>query len=494
MKLIYKISVLLSFMFAIYACGDDYLNPDVTEYTTGTQIEELGETSPEALASVLEGMVNGVYAYMAEYQGNHDVFSYMAVGLAGDLMTEDMAQLMNHWFYYDYQIDNRGATYRRVVQSWTTAYTLVSKSNEVIGKIAPDVSDPTLKSYLGQALALRSLGYHIAIQRFQQTYKGNESAPGVPLYLTSMEGSDAVEFPRGTVQDVYDQIVKDLNKSVELLDGYSRGVVKTTIDQKVAAGLLARVYMVMEDWANAAKFANMARQGQALMSASECATDGFNDINNKEWMWGGDITGETTTQFASFFSHICTFDAGYGGEVGVYKAIDRRLFDQIGANDARRSHFKVPGSKVDPTSELFEEKAAIYTNLKFKKVASWLADYVYMRAAEMYLIEAEALAHQGNGAEAARVLGLLMANRDPNWNKSSVSVEDVFLQKRIELWGEGLIFYDYLRLKKGVNRNYDGTNHLEKINLSAGDWRFIYQLPQTELDNNFAITDADQNP
>ena len=492
MKILHKITILSSCALLFLSCGDDFLDNDVKRYATKDQIEDLGNTSPEAIASILEGMLNGVYAYTTEYQNTHDVFSYMSVGLAGDLMTEDMAQLMNSFFYFDYQIDNRNSTYRRAVQTWTTAYTIISKSNEIIDKLSPTVTDPVLRSYLGQALSLRALGFHIAIQRFQQTYKGNEQALGVPIYLTGQDDSESI-LSRASVQEVYDRIIKDLNSAVELLDGYNRPA-KSMVNKSVAAGLLARAYLVTEDWANAAKFANMARQGYTLMNPNECAVDGFNDITNKEWMWGADITGETTTMFASFFSHICTFDAGYAGAVGAYKAIDKRLFDQISATDARRKHFKVPGDVVDNASSLPEVKAPIYTNLKFKRVTGWLQDYVYMRAAEMYLIEAEALAHQNKNAEAANVLKLLMQNRDPNWNRTSITAEDVFLQKRIECWGEGIIFYDYLRLKKGVNRIYDGSNHLEKISLNAGDWRFIYQIPQNEIDNNSEINPGDQNP
>ncbi|GHT26927.1 membrane protein [Bacteroidia bacterium] len=496
MKIISKITIILfSIVFLFTACEKDFLEPDLTQYATGEQIAEIGETSPEAIAKVLIGMLNGVYAYTTEYQNNHDVFGVMAIGLAGDLMTEDIAQLQNHWFYYDYQIDNRNSTYRRVTNAWTTAFTIISKSNEIITKIDPGVSDPTLKAYLGQALALRAYGYFLAIQRFQQTYKGNEQALGVPIYLTPQdEGYNATaKYTREPVQKVYDLIINDLERATALLNGYQRPA-KSMINREVAAGLLAKVYLVTEDWAKAANYAKIARTGYSLMTANEVAVDGFNDINNKEWMWGADITSETTTMFASFFSHVCTFDAGYGGDVGVYKAIDKKLFEQIGNNDTRRKQFKVPGSVVNTSSSVREEQVPIYTNFKFKKVTGWLADYVYMRVPEMYLIEAEALVRSGNATEGANVLGQLMANRDPDWKKTTITAEDVFLQKRIELWGEGHIFYDYLRLKKGVDRNYEGTNHLEKIALSAGDWRFIYQIPQTEIDNNPDINDADQNP
>ena len=57
----------------------------------------------------------------------------------------------------------------------------------------------------------------------------------------------------------------------------------------------------------------------------------------------------------------------------------------------------------------------------------------------MILIEAEAYAHLGDGAKATQVLKELMAERQPDWNESSVTVDDIHLQRRIELWGEGLL-------------------------------------------------------
>lgn len=41
-----------------------------------------------------------------------------------------------------------------------------------------------------------------------------------------------------------------------------------------------------------------------------------------------------------------------------------------------------------------------------------------------------------------------MVNRDPSWNKTSVTVDEVYTQRRLELWGEGFSFFDHLRLKR----------------------------------------------
>jgi hypothetical protein len=119
-----------------------------------------------------------------------------------------------------------------------------------------------------------------------------------------------------------------------------------------------------------------------------------------------------------------------------------------------------------------------------------------MRAPEMVLIEAEAYAHLGDGAKAASVLKELMAERQPSWNKATVTVKDVELQRRIELWGEGFRFFDLKRMNEGIDRNYEGSNHLagHLLTVPAHDVLWTYQIPRREIQNNEHISQDEQNP
>jgi hypothetical protein len=82
-----------------------------------------------------------------------------------------------------------------------------------------------------------------------------------------------------------------------------------------------------------------------------------------------------------------------------------------------------------------------------------------------------------------------MANRDSGWAKTSVTVEDVFLQRRIELWGEGFGYFDLKRLNKDVDRTYSGSNHRTQIVVPAGDVKWVYQIPTAEIQENPLITE-----
>src|SRR5690606_8693057 len=88
----------------------------------------------------------------------------------------------------------------------------------------------------GQALAIRANSYYYLVNFFQQTYKGNENKPGVPLYTEpTSEGKG-----RGTVQEVYNQIIADLTEAETLLEGAPR-LHKSHINQKTVQGIRARV-------------------------------------------------------------------------------------------------------------------------------------------------------------------------------------------------------------------------------------------------------------
>lgn len=469
-------SILISILGLLFISGcSSFLDPETNQDATGNQLDNLDKIT------ITNVLIQGLYAHTGAYQGEHDLFGIMSINLAGDLSTEDMLTATFHHFSYDYLLDNRNANYNRTNKTWGYCYTLIAKANEVIAQIDPETPNANLQANLGQALALRAQGLHTLIQRYQQTYIGNEEAPGVPIYLTDRDDAPSVHS-RGSVQQVYNRIFKDLLSALHRLEGFKRGN-KTMIDKNVAAGLLARAYLSAGEWEAAAQYARMARKGYAIMSAEEAGKDGYNDINNVEWMWGFDTNSENTRMVASFQSHMSTFDPGYAGAAGAYKVIDKKLFSQMAEDDTRRNLY-ITDHKNYPFG----------TNNKFKSTPAWLSDNPYMRVSEMILIEAEALAHQQKNVEAAAVLKELMSKRVPSWSQTTVDVEDVFLQKRLELWGEGVIFYDYLRLKKGINRNYPGTNHSYTLNLPGGDWRFLYQIPQDEMDNNSELSYSDQNP
>ena len=137
-------------------------------------------------------------------------------------------------------------------------------------------------------------------------------------------------------------------------------------------------------------------------------------------------------------------------------------------------------------------------------------DWPLMRVEEMVLIRAEALAKAGNEAQGRQVLeDFVKTYRDPSYSStaSGRSFEnEVWFQRRVELWGEGFFMFDARRLNKPIVRfhNKNNTNLSEAFvfNIAADDAWLNMRFPQTEMDNNFGIVDnsgsqiptAGQNP
>ena len=479
---------------ALGSCGSDYLDTEYTEYLDAQAAGEAAGRNPDAF-------LNGIWSWQVTYSDNHDSFGLMSTLLAKDMMSEDIAVSAFHWFCYDYDFDNREYNYRRTRKDWELFYTDIAKANDIISTFPNGASTAGEKALFGQALAIRGMAYTYLPQIYQ-TYMNqdgtiNRSAAGVPLILTLADGYSLDELDglkgRNTVGDVLDQAEKDLTAAVQNLSeaNYTR-TNKNYIDLSVAQGLLARYYLLTQQWDKAASAANAARQGYKQRGNAE-VHDGFMSLTTGDVMWGFIHTPETETTYASYFSHISNLAPGYAGLGYCSKLIDARLYSQIADDDYRKTIFNGPeGDATQPTSGA----RLPYASLKFGNTGDWCMHYIYMRAAEMVLIEAEALARQGQNSQAATVLKELMANRQPSWNQSTVSVDDVLLQRRIELWGEGFAYFDLKRNNRGIDRNYDGSNHLAGYlhTIPAFDVRWTYQIPQTEMQENSHIQDSEQNP
>lgn len=469
---------------------------------TGSDAAEIVEADPSFLSSY----VNGFYAWLvtnSSSNGAHDNYGLLSVVENTDLMCQDIVISGSwNWGTYDINQDYGAENWARTLDFWNIFYTLIKNNNEVIDFFgAEDPTNAKLRGYLGQAYALRALGYTYLIQLYQDTVTGTtpnaefrDDAPAVPIIYAvrdgfSTEESDAVSG-RNSLADLKVEIERNIALALPLLDGYQRDS-KNEVNYEVAQGIAARYYLLTQQWDKAIESAKAARNGFDLMNKTRLAS-GFMDVEDNEVLWGFNHTVETQSAYSSFFSHLSNDSSGYGSMGQSVHCIDRSLYDQIPATDYRKSLFNGPEGDADAATT---GAKLPYASRKFGHMANWLQDYIYMRNAEMYLIEAEAEARLGNKAKAAEVMAPLMATRDLGWSKSEVSVDDVLLQRRIELWGEGFEYFDLRRNGLGVNRKYEGTNHLAAAQFvfpaHASCWNF--QIPLREMQNNPKITEEEQN-
>lgn len=492
MKNIFITIFTISISIFSFSCQDNYLDTIPTESVDAASAYSTTKNAATA--------VNGIYrAMVLRYLDSQGHFGHPAMMIILDHMGEDMV------------IGTTAASWHVGETRWTAHrsdlntmarfpyqlyYRIIGNANICITNIDNAKGTQAERDQLkGEALALRGWAYFNLVQlygkRYDATAKPNTQL-GVPLVLEpTTEG-----LPRATVEEVYTQINKDLLQATALLK--STRSFKSHINLEVAKGFLARVALTQQNWADAAKYAEEAKKGFTLMSETQYV-DGFSDVGNSEWMWGFDHVEDQSEFFGAYHSYIsCNFNSTV---IRTYpKAINSLLYNSISTTDVRSKVFvKTPttANSVVPTGGV----RVAYMVQKFKlpgtPSTSTMGDIPYMRASEMYLIEAEAKARLGKEADAAKVLFDLITKRDAAYklstNTGTKLTDEIMFNRRIELWGEGFRFLDLKRLNQPLNRN--GANHIASIavlyDMPAGDKQWEFLIPRRELDANKAMI---QNP
>ena len=471
-----RIYIAIFCLLSFGSCNQDFLNIDPE---SAINQEQLG-TSAEGTLGALRGIYAGLRSFGLTGYANHEDYGHKSILSLVDLMGNDVVMYTLNWNGFNYDYTGRVMTSPRSHMPWFTYYIQIKNANIVINSIDGNTEDPDLRAVRGQALALRGYFHFMLARIYGPTFVGHESDLAIPI------NADSISTIRNTVSEVYTQITLDLETAVAALEGYTRPN-REFVDQSVAQAFLAQVYLEIGKYAEAAEMAHAARQQYDLLSESDWK-NGFYDLNQNETMWGADINDELSSWVANFFSHFDNTNVGYseGGNI----AIDRRLYELIPETDYRKDVFAgADGAEFDGN------EYGPYISFKFRDLTSdrTTGDYLYLRSAEMYYIEAEALARSGNEAGAQDVLFEITKERDPGYSKSENTgdalIDEIILQKRIETWGEGTGWFDLKRLNRGVERDYPGTNHGDfgRLNIPAGDNRFLFMIPQAEVDVNPAI-------
>jgi len=469
------------------SCEDEYLDTTPTDQYSESVVFQTTEGA--------ETVLNGIYRFMYSYNtvdggGSHIDYGQKATDLALDMMYQDIVMHVFHWYGYFHSYSQYALTqdYSRTTILWNFYYDIINNANIILKNIDETTGSNDLKNRIkGEALALRGYAYFYLSQIFSKTFVGNESAPGVPVYTEpTTEGN-----PRGALQAVYDRIVADIDEAITLLADAESRPTKSNLDVDIVRGIRARVALVMNDWTTARDMARAARASYAVMSLEEYI-GGFNDVSNASWMWGLDINPEQATVYASFFSHMAPNIAGYAGGLGVFKRISKELYDTITADDIRKFAYL----SYDATETVPGNQNKFLDN----GLADWSNDYVLMRASEMVLVEAEAEARLNNDAGARTLLNELREKRYlvppvDSPNSGAALIEEILLERRIELWGEGFAWLDMKRTKKGLNR---GPSHEVSIcrvyTIPPESDAFQFQIPVAEIESNENIGELDQNP
>jgi len=444
----------------------------------------------------VDNALTGIYYLFQRYVqsgAQQNMYGLKTVQFDFDLRGNDLiADPANWWSFENNWTDNtygRVTTAARNLQQWNLFYKAINNANAIIQNTPGIPETQSIKDqFIAEARALRAYSYFYLARIYQFTYAKNPNAPGIPLYTTPVT-INSTGGPKAPLKDIYALITSDLEYAVATLT--TTRVDKYRFNKNVAQLVLAEVYqeLAMSDnslWTKAISNAQAARTGYTLMSAATYAA-GFNTVKNAEWLWGIQFIASQSISFASFFGYIDPSSTNTR-----YKDIfvNTSFVSLFSATDSRNLFIPAPGqSTANPWKKWM-------TN-KFRDNETFSGDFVMLRSAETYLIEAEGLAQTNQLEPAKDALYVLQRQRDPAALRSTAPdqatlINEILTERRKELYGEmGVEYFDLKRYQRPLVRT---GNQWSVLNIPATDNRWRWQIPQSEMDANKSLTAADQNP
>lgn len=504
---------------------------DEVEPTTVATEDQIGrsESAAEALVLAMPAYFNNLnmsFYSPSRYDFN---FGYPAIMRARATMTEPFAtagdSFGNSYDWFSPWSENAGALNQDASRSnyiWTYYYKFAQTANFVLSSVKVDGATDAQLGYIAAAKAFRALCYLDLGQMYEflpNDKTSNVNSDGndvtgltVPIVSETMTEAEARNNPRVSKDSLVAFIKSDLEFAEQNIDKLTL-TDKTLPHLDVVYGLQARLYMWTGEYAKAQAAARKAIDNSSVkpMTEDDCTNPktGFNTLS--KFMWGSQQTSEddaVTTGIINWISWACNeIDFGYtGAGTGDYLRIDTLAYNRISDTDFRKKEWKAPTGTALSGQELYNNASYFaampaLSSLKFRPNQGNTSDYKtacvtavpVMRVEEMYFIEAEAAAHQNAAQGKALLESFMQTYRDPSYTCSASGtdavVEEIYFQKSIELWGEGITFFDLKRLNYSVTRGYKGTNHATQARLNTNGrpaWTNLV-IYRTEAENNPAL-------
>lgn len=528
MKNLYKIMTVALVGALAVGCNDLDTEP-MGSTVTSTQKEEVIKNDPSMAEAGVNALPSGarMVGYNEDLYGTRldNDYGYPSFMIGLDSRGIDMTAPNDgyNWYSANASLKDWGGTYYANLLYWNTNYNMILSANTVASTIDPETTNPQLAYFLGQALMFRANAYYYLVNMYQFSYVTNPDAPCVPLLTPeTMEAAGADGCARSSVAEIWQQVIDDCTAAINLFEiadqgGYTRSD-KRFANAMVAYGMRARAYLFTLKYTEAAADADKAIQlaaaeGITPYSTNEASVPGFYSLSNHNYMWGiQNLASHGNTQGVVNFASMmgCWMPNGYN-TVGCTRRVSKKLYAMIPATDVRKNWWvdgngnlpaALPSAYRSALSGILAEKGqqvAPYMQMKFAAAdnnpgqPNGATDQPFMRVEEMYLIKAEAQGMTSPSSGASTLQSFVRSYRDPAYTCTASTKDDfreaIWLQRRIELWGEGFAYFDLMRFEKGIDRRGAGFDAAWVFVIPATSPILHYQVTQEEAQTNPLIGD-----
>lgn len=430
----------------------------------------------------------------------------------GDMRGEDM---YNDQLFYEITYTNsHNPQSANNNGQWISLYRMINRANIVIENLPiaqtnGAITTEVMNQFMGEALYLRALAHHELVLFFARPYSDDPSAMGIPYRTFAINDVSKVgpgeAVGRGTVQEVYTQLLADLDQAEGLLNTSTNPF---RAQKGAAIGLKARIKLHMEDWQGVLTEYNKI-SGIYAVTANPLApfrggtsTDNIFSFENTQNSNPG-VNGALANMYGNP-------NLGSRGLVKISPLIWRASFWH--PEDTRRSLRGAADGFVS------QGPLGMFTN-KYIDNITFSDQSIVMRFSEVVLAAAEANARLGNIGAAITLLNSVRDRALPdtvpsytagNFASADALIEAIINETRIEFLAEGRRFPNIHRLSgegrmagipaKATSRSITGINFYTGTvtiptdhSLPYADNLFIWPIPLEEIltNNSAPLT---QNP
>ncbi|WP_405207634.1 RagB/SusD family nutrient uptake outer membrane protein [Aquimarina sp. LLG6339-5] len=433
--------IMIVLIVSIFGCEDNLeLAPEQS------LLPEVATSNPANLQNILTGIYDEA-GQAVSYGGQ--------INLASELLGNDTDLSWNGTFEQPAQLIEKQLVPDNtfVRDYWLNAYEVNNQANIVLANLSVFEDESERNRVEGEAKFLRALVYFDLARLFGQSYDaaGGNSQPAAPIVLDAiLNPSDITSPSRNSVEEMYGQVISDLQSAYNLLPD-ANGVFA---DRYAAQALLARVYLQQGNYRGARDAADdvLQNSGHSLTATYDGAFNNDGDSSEDVFAW------QVTSQDG--VNQMNTFWAGqaFGGRSGNPDvSINSSFFDVFDDVNDDRSQFFYTTSGGTATT----------------KWQSQFANIPFLRIAEMHLIRAEA------NFRLTTAIGLdplaeinALRGRSNAVALGAVTLQDIIDERKRELAFEGFSLHDIKRLQGVVGPlNYD-------------DNFLVMPVPQRERDAN----------
>jgi len=407
----------------------------------------------EAALNTVQGLQTALIGAYDKLQSGYLYGGRIWVG--GDMLADNVVKSGDYALVYEeIQMINKQLSPDNLITAvlWSDGYNaiyIVNRILQAIPLVYGDSISVERNTIEGECLFIRSMLYFDMVRYFGNPTSGF----GVPLVIVPQDITE--QPPRATIEDVYTQIIGDLERAKTILPLVKNNNNHAT--SYAAEALLSRVYFYHKDYNKAAIAAtDIIESGQFTLVDS--VKDNYLDQT---------VSSETIFALIS-----TTLDPSCGTLNGYYRIASKPRF--IPANSLIKIFLFTGGLADQRYTKLFIESGGKLYTTKFD---NRYMDVPLIRLAELYLTRSECRANMGDTVGALADVNVIRARSglpDLTYTLQSKLLQDIYYERTKELFFEGDSFFNMKRLEKNISNE----------NLLWNDPKLLYKIPQRELDVN----------